>query len=103
MSEGVTASAQGLFDGSSIATVFPLLLSLLLSRILFGSPRTARFLVRPAELEPEFDSARPLEAVLEVSICNPGCGDRDCVLGAIRGLSTQSAGVGGTGPNVEMA
>jgi len=40
LSDGVIASAQGLFEGSS-AILFPLLLSLLLSRMLFGSPFTA--------------------------------------------------------------
>lgn len=55
MSEGVIASAQGLFDASSTGAVVALLvlLSLLLSRILFGSPLTAGFLVNPEELDPE--------------------------------------------------
>lgn len=52
ISDGVMASAQGLFEGSS-ATLFPLLLSLLLSRMLFGSPFTARCLVNPEDPEPE--------------------------------------------------
>lgn len=68
MSAGVMASAQGLFEGSSIATALPVLLSLLRSRILFGSPRTARARVSPDELEPEVDSVCPLELTLDVSI-----------------------------------
>lgn len=41
-SDGVIASAQGLLeDSSGAATLFPLLLSLLLSRMLLGSPFTA--------------------------------------------------------------
>ena len=105
ISAGVMASAQGLFEGSSIATALPDLLSLLLSRILFGSPRTARALVNPDELEPEFDSVWPLELTLDVSRCSApgGSGDRGRgAPGIIRGLSTQPAGVGGTGPNVEI-
>lgn len=104
MSAGVMASAQGLLEGSSIATALPDLLSLLRSRILFGSPRTARVLVSPDELEPEFDSVWPLELTLDVSMCSApgGSGDRGRAPGTIRGLSTQPAGVGGTGPNVEI-
>ena len=42
ISAGVIASAQGLFEGSSGAAILlPLLLSLLLSRMLFDSPLTA--------------------------------------------------------------
>jgi hypothetical protein len=107
ISAGVMASAHGLFEGSSMATAFPERLSLLRSRMLFGSPRTARARVSPDELEPEFDSvvAWLLELTLEVSMCSPpgGSGERGrVVLGTMRGLSTQPAGVGGTGPSVEI-
>ena len=40
ISEGTMASAQGLLEGASVTVLFPALLSLLLSRILFGSPLT---------------------------------------------------------------
>jgi hypothetical protein len=105
ISAGVMASAQGLFEGSSTATALPVLLSLLRSRMLFGSPRTAWALVNPDELEPELDSVCPLELTLDVSMCSApgGRGDRGrAAPGTIRGLSTQPAGVGGTGPNVEI-
>lgn len=71
ISEGVIASAQGLFDVSSGATALLLvLLSVLLSRILLGSPLTARALANPEELDPELDdsAANALEVILEVSI-----------------------------------
>lgn len=63
------ASAQGLFDGSSTAEALfrPVLLSLRLSRIVFDSPRTARDLDKPEELEPELDSCVELET-LDVSM-----------------------------------
>ena len=101
MSEGVMASAQGLFEGSSATTLLPALLSLRLSLILFGSPLTALFLTRPEELEPELDSAPAtvLELILDVSIVRPLFGDLP--LPAISS-STQPAGVGGTGPNVDI-
>ena len=66
MSEGVMASAQGLFEGSSATILLPALLSLRLSLMLLGSPLTALFRARPEELEPELDSA-PV-AVLEVTL-----------------------------------
>jgi hypothetical protein len=54
------------------------MLSLLLSRILFGSPLTARVLVKPVEFPPEFppelepeleDSGAPIpDPLLEVSM-----------------------------------
>lgn len=100
LSPGVIDSAQGLFEGSS-AILFPVLLSLLLSRILFGSPFIAWCLVRPDALEPELDSAAAeLDAtLLEVSITRPLFGD----LPLPEALSsTQPAGVGGTGPSVEL-
>jgi hypothetical protein len=53
MSAGVMDSAQGLFDASGTLLV---LLSFLLSRMLFGSPLTARALVNPELLDPELDS-----------------------------------------------
>jgi hypothetical protein len=56
VSAGVIDSAQGLFEGSSTAILFPLLLSLLLSLILFGSPLIAWCLVNPEELDPELES-----------------------------------------------
>jgi len=71
ISDGVIASAQGLFDGSSGATaLFLVLLSVLLSRILFGSPRTAWVLAKPEELDPELDKslATVLDEALSVSI-----------------------------------
>ena len=70
ISDGVIACAQGLFEGSSVALL--VLLSFLLSRILLGSPLTARALAKPEELDPELDeSANVLEptlAILEVSM-----------------------------------
>lgn len=101
MSEGVTASAQGLFEVSSATTLLPALLSLRLSLILFGSPLTALFLTRPEELEPELDSAPAtvLELTLDVSMVSPLFGDLP--LPAISS-STQPAGVGGTGPSVDI-
>lgn len=98
-SAGVMASAHGLFeDSSGAATLFPLLLSLLLSRMLFGSPFTAWCLVKPDELEPEFDSTfAVLELTLEVSIWRPLFGDFALLMSS----STQPAGVGGIGPNEE--
>jgi hypothetical protein len=101
ISEGVMASAQGLLEGCSVATLFPALLSLRLSLMLFGSPLTALFLTSPDELEPELDSAPAtvLELTLDVSIVSPLFGDLP--LPAISS-STQPAGVGGTGPNVDI-
>jgi hypothetical protein len=102
MSEGVIASAQGLFEVSSATTVFLALLSLRLSFILFGSPLTAVFLTRPDELEPELDSpAALLELILDVSMVSPLLGDLP--LPAIEmSSSTHPAGVGGTGPSVDI-
>lgn len=94
------AVAQGLFEGSSTARVR---LSLLLSRILFGSPRTARALFNPEDppLELDESAATVLEPALEVSNGGGAAGDfafaRDGV-----SSSTQSAGVGGTGPRLDM-
>jgi hypothetical protein len=70
MSEGVIASAHGLFDASSTTMLFPVLLSHLLSRMLFGSPLTAFALVKPEELDPELESPTvcALEAILDVSM-----------------------------------
>jgi hypothetical protein len=71
MSDGVTASAQGLFEVSSggATALLLVLLSVLLSRILFGSPLTAWALANPEELDPELDeSTTVLEVILEVSI-----------------------------------
>jgi hypothetical protein len=71
ISEGVIASAQGLFDGSSRATALLLvLLSVLLSRMLFGSPRTAWALANPEELDPELAKSEVtvLEEAVDVSI-----------------------------------
>lgn len=100
MSEGVIASAQGLFEGSSGTTLLPALLSLRLSLMLFGSPLTALFLARPEELEPELDSpAAVLELMLDVSIVSPGFGDLPL---PATSSSTQPAGVGGTGPSVDI-
>ena len=99
ISEGVIASAHGLLDSSSTAIAFPFLLSLLLSRILFGSPRTARARFKPDELELERDSCKVLDdVILDVSITRGGCGDlpRDEI-----SSSTHPAGVGGTGPKVD--
>jgi hypothetical protein len=66
ISAGVIDSAQGLFEASSAARL--VLLSVRLSRILFGSPLTWLDRARPDELEPELDSAATLELILEVSI-----------------------------------
>lgn len=109
MSDGVTttASAHGLLNGWSGCGVLPVLLSLLLSRILFGSPRTAGALDNPAESDalPEFEPASrgALVPRLVVSSWRPrgGCGEGLLVWTA--SSSTQSAGVGGTGPSVDAA
>lgn len=71
MSDGVMDSAQGLFDGSSNATLLPVLLSLRRSRMLLGSPLIARARDSPAELDPEFDSCTELDVMPEVSTCSP--------------------------------
>jgi hypothetical protein len=101
ISEGVMASAQGLFDGSSIATCLPVLLSLRLSRMLFGSPLTACALASPDETDPEFelDSGVELIVIFVVSICSPRLGD--LLLGSASS-STHPAGVGGTGPRLDI-
>jgi hypothetical protein len=105
-SPGDMALAQGLFEGSSTVRVR---LSLLLSRMLFGSPRTARARdspedAPPPDVLPEVDdsAAATLElAVLEVSMWRvlveefPPLDDVSS--------STQPAGVGGTGPREETA
>jgi hypothetical protein len=100
ISEGVIASAHGLLDDSGIelldVTDFPVLLSLLRSRILFGSPLTARARLRPELLDPELDSAVAVETTLEVSISSTLFGERPR-LGVFS--STHPAGVGGTGPS----
>ena len=100
LSLGVMESAQGLFEGSS-AILFPVLLSLLRSRMLFGSPFIAWCLVRPDALEPELDSAAAeLDAtLLEVSMTRPLLGDLPLLEAS---SSTHPAGVGGTGPNIEV-
>ena len=96
MSEGVMASAQGLFDCSSATTLLPARLSLRLCLMLFGSPLNAPALAKPEELEPELESAPAtvLELALDVSIVSPRFGDFP--LPKISS-STQPAGVGGTG------
>lgn len=102
MSDGVIDSAQGLLDGSSGATLLPVLLSLRLSLILFDSPLKALDLAKPDELDPEFESpAMPelvLELILDVSMVKPGLGDR---LREAVSSSTHPAGVGGTGPRFD--
>jgi len=100
LSLGVIDSAQGLFEGSS-AILFPVLLSLLLSRMLFGSPFMAWCLAKPDVLEPELESgAAELDAtLLEVSITSPLFGDLPLLEAS---SSTHPAGVGGTGPRVEF-
>jgi hypothetical protein len=69
ISEGVTVSVQVvlLLCGISIDIFFPVLLSLLLSRILLGSPRTARGArdSPPAELPPEGPLEGPFDCPLE--------------------------------------
>lgn len=101
ISEGVIASAHGLFEVSSTATCLPLLLALRLSRILSGSPRTAPLLANLADPEPEPDSPGPLGTEFEVSVCSGGRLGRS--EGNRLGLSTQPAGVGGIGPKLEIA
>jgi hypothetical protein len=104
ISEGVMASAQGLFEASSTGAVaLRVLLSLLLSRMLFGSPLTARFRVNPDELDPECESGPAvLELTLDVSICNSGdLGLAGPTFGMANSSSTHPAGVGGTGPKLE--
>jgi hypothetical protein len=54
ISDGVMTSCHELLDGSSTVGFLPVLLSLLLSRMLLGSPRTAGARDRPAELPPEW-------------------------------------------------
>lgn len=101
ISAGVIASAQGLFDAASLIALL-VLLSFLLSRMLFGSPLLAGVRVNPDALDPEFDSVLCiLEFTLEVSICNSGCGDLPLPARFISS-STQPAGVGGTGPKFDM-
>ena len=72
ISDGVTASAHGLLEGSSGA-LFPVRLSLRLSRMLFGSPLTALDRLSPDVLDPEFDSGCVLDEVTlaDVSITRP--------------------------------
>lgn len=98
ISEGVMASAHGLFEGSSVAALLLVLLSVLLSRRVF-SPLTACALAKPEELDPELDSAAVLLPTLDVSMCRPRLGDlprREI------SSSTQPAGVGGTGPKEDI-
>lgn len=71
ISEGVIDSAQGLFDGSSKEMLLPVLLSLRRSRMLLGSPLTARARDNPAEVDPEFESGTVLDGIVDVSICSP--------------------------------
>lgn len=96
VSAGVMASAHGLLEASpGAAVLLPVLLSLLLSRILFGSPFTARCRLKPVELDPELDSAfTVLELALDVSICKPLFGEFPLI-----SSSTHPAGVGGMGPS----
>lgn len=99
ISLGVMASAHGLFETSSRTTFFPVLLSLLRSRILLDSPRTAPVRVNPEELEPEFDSPTVLvDMAVEVSITSGRFGDLPREAAS---SSTHPAGVGGTGPSVD--
>jgi hypothetical protein len=69
--------------------------------MLLGSPRTARALVNPDELPPDIEdsAATVLELTLEVSMCNPMFGDFDLT---VISSSTQPAGVGGTGPRLDI-
>lgn len=93
------ASAQGSFEMFSVAALFPVLLSLLRSRMLLDSPLTAPVLVRPDDLDPEFDSSIVhVDPVLEVSMTSGRFGDlpREAAFS-----STQPAGVGGTGPSAD--
>ncbi len=94
-------SAQGLFEASETLLV---LLSFLLSRMLFGSPLIARALDNPEVLDPELDSGLSileLTLELEVSMDNPGFGDLPLPDG-IASSSVQPAGVGGTGPSDDI-
>lgn len=96
ISIGVIASAHGLFEMSSGTALFPVLLSLLRSRILLDSPRTAPVRVKPDELDPEFESDTALvDTELEVSMTSPRLGDLPRKAAS---SSTHPAGVGGTGP-----
>lgn len=75
ISEGVTVSVQlsSLFCGISIDIFFPVLLSLLLSRILLGSPRTAGARDNPPpELPPECPLEGPPEFPLEFTSAGGG-------------------------------
>jgi hypothetical protein len=102
ISEGVIASAQGLFELSSATIALRALLSLLLSRILRDSPLTCCDLAKPELLEPEFDSPvvvdGAVEATLDVSIVSARFGD---LPRPPTSSSTQPAGVGGTGPKLD--
>lgn len=97
MSDGTIDSAQGLFDFSSCA--FLTLLSFLLSRILFGEfcafDRCKLELTDP-DVE---ESATVLDATLEVSKGAVRSGDLPLTFGV---SSTHPAGVGGTGPRVDI-
>lgn len=64
-----------------------------------GSPFTACALARPEELDPELESATVLELTLDVSIVSPRLGDLPL---PDMSSSTHPAGVGGTGPNVDI-
>jgi hypothetical protein len=68
--------------------------------MLLGSPLTALFLPRPAELDPEVDSTPPteLEPILDVSMVKPLVGGPPL---PATSSSTQPAGVGGTGPSAD--
>ena len=55
--------------------------------------------MRPDELEPELESAAVLELILDVSIVSPLLGDLPL---PEMSSSTQPAGVGGTGPRVDI-
>lgn len=76
VSDGVIASTQGLLELSS-AIRFPLLLSLLLSRMLFVSPFTAGCLVKPEDVDAVIDSGHVVLELttLVVSITSPLLGE----------------------------
>jgi hypothetical protein len=98
------ALAHGLFEGSSTVRVR---LSLLLSRMLLGSPRTAPARVSPDDAgPPELASGPPVAALelaeLDVSICSAVLLDEFPPRDELSS-STQPAGVGGTGPSDETA
>lgn len=100
------ASAQGLFEVSSVAGAFPDLLALLLSLMLLGSPRTALLLENPAELEPDCEPAGGIGSALAAPVFRGAktglVGSVGISFGSLLGLSTQPAGVGGIGPKFDI-